>query len=63
MKYDVDLPEQAKPGWKGEVLQEPSLKVPSSSMMHRFYVLTLNRSLVVISSNAMPQQLARPSGV
>jgi hypothetical protein len=27
VKYVVETPEQAKPGWKGEVLQEPGLKV------------------------------------
>jgi hypothetical protein len=26
-KYAVEPPEQAKPGWKGEVLEKPSLKV------------------------------------
>lgn len=26
-KYVVELPEQAKPGWKGEVLDKPTLKV------------------------------------
>lgn len=26
--YNVTPPEQARPGWKGEVLDEPSLKVP-----------------------------------
>lgn len=25
--YDVAVPEQARPGWKGEVLEQPSLKV------------------------------------
>jgi hypothetical protein len=25
--YDVTPPEQSKPGWKGEVLDEPTLKV------------------------------------
>jgi hypothetical protein len=27
VKYVVETPEQAKPGWKGEALQEPGLKV------------------------------------
>ena len=27
MKYEVDPPEQAEPGWKGEVLEKPGLKV------------------------------------
>jgi hypothetical protein len=27
VKYVVETPEQAKPGWKGEVLEEPGLKV------------------------------------
>jgi hypothetical protein len=27
VKYVVEPPEQAEPGWKGEVLQKPSLKV------------------------------------
>jgi hypothetical protein len=27
VKYVVDLPEQAEPGWKGEVLEKPMLKV------------------------------------
>jgi hypothetical protein len=26
-KYAVEPPEQAKPGWKGELLEKPSLKV------------------------------------
>jgi hypothetical protein len=29
--YQVDEPEQLQEGWKGEVLQEPSLKVYTSS--------------------------------
>lgn len=27
--YDVALPEQARPSWKGEILSEPTLKVCS----------------------------------
>lgn len=27
--YNVALPEQAQPGWRGQVLQEPTLKVRS----------------------------------
>lgn len=26
--YAVPLPDQAKPGWTGKVLEEPSIKVP-----------------------------------
>ena len=32
VKYVVDTPEQAKPGWEGEVLEEPSLKVHTHHM-------------------------------
>ena len=28
--YEVTPPEQVKPGWKGEILEEPSLKVKSA---------------------------------
>lgn len=27
VKYTVEPPEEAKPGWKGELLEEPTLKV------------------------------------
>lgn len=27
VKYDVAIPEQCRPGWKGQQLDEPSLKV------------------------------------
>jgi hypothetical protein len=36
VKYVVEPPEQAKPGWKGEVLEKPTLKVQSL-----FYLLKL----------------------
>ncbi|KAL9578480.1 MAG: hypothetical protein Q9212_005689 [Teloschistes hypoglaucus] len=29
--YNVPLPEQCKPGWKGKTLDEPSIKIPGSS--------------------------------
>lgn len=29
--YNVTPPEQIRPGWKGEVLEEPSLKVSCSA--------------------------------
>ncbi|KAF2689379.1 ALDH-like protein [Lentithecium fluviatile CBS 122367] len=31
--YNVTPPEQSQPGWKGEVLEEPSLKVSGSSLV------------------------------
>jgi len=27
VRYDVEIPDQCKPGWKGEELDRPSLKV------------------------------------
>lgn len=33
VKYVVELPEQAKPGWKGEVLEKPTLKVSCETML------------------------------
>ncbi|KAF2027528.1 ALDH-like protein [Setomelanomma holmii] len=33
IKYVVEPPEQAKPGWKGEVLETPTLKVSGSSLI------------------------------
>ena len=27
VKYNVEPPEQAEPGWKGDVLEQPTLKV------------------------------------
>ncbi|KAF1851699.1 ALDH-like protein [Cucurbitaria berberidis CBS 394.84] len=33
VKYVVELPEQAEAGWKGEVLEKPSLKVSGSSLI------------------------------
>lgn len=32
--YNVAPPEQARPGWRGEVLQEPTLKVRKSRKTH-----------------------------
>ncbi|KAI4092409.1 MAG: hypothetical protein LQ344_003474 [Seirophora lacunosa] len=31
--YEVPLPEQAKPGWSGRVLEEPAIKIPGSSVI------------------------------
>lgn len=31
VKFKVPVPEQCSPGWKGEVLKEPTIKVPSPS--------------------------------
>ncbi|EAT85307.2 hypothetical protein SNOG_07841 [Parastagonospora nodorum SN15] len=33
VKYVVEPPEEAKPGWKGDVLEKPSLKVSGSSLI------------------------------
>ncbi|KAI8934513.1 hypothetical protein NX059_008213 [Plenodomus lindquistii] len=33
VKYEVEPPEQAQPGWKGEVLEKPSIKVSGSSLI------------------------------
>ncbi|KAI4170775.1 MAG: hypothetical protein LQ348_007054 [Seirophora lacunosa] len=31
--YEVPLPEQAKPGWSGRILEEPAIKIPGSSVI------------------------------
>ncbi|KAF1916843.1 Aldehyde/histidinol dehydrogenase [Ampelomyces quisqualis] len=33
VKYTVEPPEEAKPGWKGELLEKPALKVSGSSLI------------------------------
>ena len=45
VKYVVEPLEQAKPGWKGDVLEKPSLKVQISPSYSRNLQLTLYRSL------------------
>ncbi|KAL9007992.1 MAG: hypothetical protein Q9173_006840 [Seirophora scorigena] len=31
--YEVPLPEQAKPGWSGKILEKPTIKIPGSSVI------------------------------
>jgi hypothetical protein len=45
VKYVVEPPEQAKPGWKGEVLETPSLKVRTSLGKAGILPLTSHRFL------------------
>lgn len=47
--FEVPLPKQCEPGWQGEVLQEPSLKVRFSLFLLQFF-LYLMRSSYVSSS-------------
>jgi hypothetical protein len=35
VKYVVEPPEQAKAGWKGEVLEKPSLKVVPNLLLYK----------------------------
>ena len=36
VKYEVDTPEQARRGWKGQVLEKPQLKVQLNSLCSDF---------------------------
>jgi hypothetical protein len=56
VKYAVEPPEQAKPGWKGEVLEKPALKVRFEPKCTSICELTVHRFPVPLSSNAtLPQ--------
>jgi hypothetical protein len=44
VKYVVEPPEQAKPGWEGEVLEKPTLKVWKSRECYGSIRLTCHRS-------------------
>lgn len=64
--YTVEPPAQAEPGWKGDVLQEPSIKVYCSNPPIECFSarkLTRQRSLDRLSYSATPQPLAKPSVV
>lgn len=43
VKYVVEPPEQAKPGWEGEVLEKPSLKVHTRFVFCEELKLTRHR--------------------
>ena len=59
--YNVTPPEQAQPGWRGQVLQEPTLKVGALTR-HIELPIDNSRSLARHSSNATLQQPVKPSG-
>jgi hypothetical protein len=43
VKYVVETPEQAKKGWKGQVLEKPQLKVCARSILLQGWKLTRSR--------------------
>jgi hypothetical protein len=59
--YHVPSPEQAQPGWKGQVLQEPTLKVRMP--LAGFFLIAPDtlRSQARRSSNATPRPQAKRS--
>jgi hypothetical protein len=58
--YNVIPPEQSRLGWKGEILEEPSLKV-HLNLWTLMAQLTLLRFLAPLSFNVTPPQLANLS--
>jgi hypothetical protein len=54
VKYVVEPPEQANPGWKGEVLEKPTLKVLI------VYEYTTVRQLTYSGLGILPNTMLRP---
>ncbi|KAF2203877.1 ALDH-like protein, partial [Delitschia confertaspora ATCC 74209] len=55
--YHVETPEQAQPGWKGEILEEPSIKVSGSSAI-QCYCPATGASLGTVNP-AIPEDIDR----
>ena len=61
IKYDVSIPEQCKSGWKGRILDDPSIKVWFS--LNLPLKLTVRRYDARVLFNATAQQLELSSGL
>lgn len=53
VRYEVPLPEQAKAGWSGKILEKPAIKVLRESIFHYCLDLIHSRSQDQASSNAI----------
>jgi hypothetical protein len=61
VKYAVEPPEEAKPGWKGEVLEKPTLKVLVLCKYITVLQLTSSRSQDHLTPQQQEKRLGAPT--